>query len=257
MNGAIICAFLMEVTVAKSPTDTRDLADEAFLREVDDAVRDSDLKQFWNKWGRWIAIALIVGFGTLGAWAYFENQKSQAIGDQGEAFIKAVDILEAGKNDEALEQLKSFKDAEQAGYRALSKILEGNIAIEKGDKKKAIAHYDDVIKDEELSSAFRDFALIRKTMAQFDDVKPQHIIDQLKPLAIPGNPWFGSAGEMTAISYMRQDKEDLAGPIFAQIADQEDLPESLRGRARQMAGVLGIDAIQNSESEDDAEKTSE
>ncbi len=238
--------------MAKSPKDTKDLADEAFLREVDDAVRDSDLKQFWNKWGRWIALALVLGFGVLGAWAYFENQKSQAVGDQGEAFIKAVDILDAGENDEALEQFKPFKDSDQAGYRALSKILEGNIAIEKGDKKKAVSTYDDVINDRELPNAFRDFALIRKTMAQFDDLKPQQVIDQLKPLAVPDNPWFGSAGEMTAISYMRLDKEDLAGPIFAQIAEQEDLPESLRRRARQMAGALGIDAIQNIESEDDA-----
>jgi len=237
--------------VAKSPTDTKDLADEAFLREVDDAVRDSDMKQFWNKWGRWIAIALVLGFGGLGAWAYYSNEQSEAVGEQGEAFIKAVDTLDAGNNDEALEQLKPFKEADQAGYRALSKILEGNIAIEKGDKKKAIASYDEVIKDEGLPNAFRDFALIRKTMAQFDDVKPQQVIDQLKPLAVPGNPWFGSAGEMTAISY------DLAGPIFAQIADQEDLPDSLRDRSRQMAGVLGIDAIQNSESEDSAEEASE
>ncbi len=243
--------------MAKSPTDTKDLADEAFLREVDDAVRDSDMKQFWNKWGRWIAIALVLGFGGLGAWAYYSNQQTQAVGEQGEAFIKAVDSLDAGNNDEALKQLEPFKEADQAGYRALAKILEGNIAIEKGDKKKAIASYDEVIKDDGLPNAFRDFALIRKTMAQFDDVKPQQVIDQLKPLAVPGNPWFGSAGEMTAISYMRQDKEDLAGPIFAQIADQEDLPDSLRDRSRQMAGVLGIDAIQNSESEDSAEEASE
>lgn len=243
--------------MAKSPTDTKDLADEAFMREVDDAVRDSDLKQFWNKWGRWIALALVVGFGSLGAWAYYNNQQSQAVGDQGEAFIKAVDTLDAGNNDEALKQVTAFKDSDQAGYRALAKILEGNIAIEKGDKKTAIASYDSVIKDEGLPDAFRDFALIRKTMAQFDDLKPQQVIDQLKPLAVPGNPWFGSAGEMTAISYMRQDKEDLAGPIFAQIADQEDVPESLRSRSRQMAGVLGVDAIQNSESEDDAKEAGE
>ena len=146
----------MEVTVAKSPTDTKDLADEAFLREVDDAVRDSDMKQFWNKWGRWIAIALVLGFGGLGAWAYYSNQQTQAVGEQGEAFIKAVDSLDAGNNDEALKQLEPFKEADQAGYRALAKILEGNIAVEKGDKKKAIASYDEVIKDDGLPNAFRD-----------------------------------------------------------------------------------------------------
>jgi hypothetical protein len=66
----------------------------------------------------------------------------------------------------------------------------------------------------------------------------------LKPLATPGNAWFGSAGEMTAIAYMKLGQDNRAGPIFAQIAKQKELPQSLRGRATQMAGALGIDAVQ-------------
>jgi hypothetical protein len=34
-----------------------------------------------------------------------------------------------------------------------------------------------------------------------------------------------------------------AGKLFAQIAKDEDLPETLRSRARQMAGLMGVDAI--------------
>lgn len=239
--------------MAKSPTDQTDLADEAFLREVDDAVRDGDLKQFWQKWGRWLALAIILIFGSLAAWFYYDSQTDSATGKQGEILIKAIDTLDAGNNDEALEQLKPLENADQAGYRALSKILKGNIAIEKGDPKAAVTAYDEVLNDDSLPMAFRDFALIRKTTAQFDDMKPQEVVDRLKPLAKPGNPWFGSAGEMTAIAYIRMDKENLAGPIFAQIAAQEDLPQSLRNRAQQMAGVLGVDAIQLGESDDSAE----
>lgn len=238
--------------MAKSPTDKKDLTDEAFLREVDDAVRDSDLKQFWNKWGKWIALALVLFFGSLAAYGYYYNQQSAAVGKQGESFINAVDALESGDNDGALTQFKAFEDADQDGYRALSKIIQGNIAIEKDDKKTAIAKYSEVVDDDSLAQIFRDFALIKKTMAQYDDLKPQQVVDQLKPLAVPGNAWFGSAGEMTAVAYMNMDKEELAGPIFAQIAAQEDVPESLRNRARQMAGVLGVDAIQLDESEDAA-----
>jgi hypothetical protein len=39
-------------------------------------------------------------------------------------------------------------------------------------------------------------------------------------------------------------KDNLAGPIFAQIAKQEDAPQTLRSRAQQMAGALGIDTVQ-------------
>ena len=69
------------------------------------------------------------------------------------------------------------------------------------------------------------------------------MVDRLKPLATPGNPWFGSAGELVAMAYLKQGKKDLAGPLFAAIAKDEDVPQSLRSRTRQLAGLLGYDAV--------------
>jgi hypothetical protein len=69
------------------------------------------------------------------------------------------------------------------------------------------------------------------------------VVDRLKPLAVPGNPWFGSAGELVGMAYLRQGKNDLAGPLFAAIAKDESVPASLRSRTRQLAGLLGYDAV--------------
>jgi hypothetical protein len=76
-------------------------------------------------------------------------------------------------------------------------------------------------------------------------MEPARVIEMLKPLATPGGPWFGSAGELVGMAYLKQDREDLAGPLFAEIAKDDDVPESLRSRARQLAGVLGYDAIED------------
>ena len=65
----------------------------------------------------------------------------------------------------------------------------------------------------------------------------------LKPLAVSGNPWFGSAGEMVAAAYIKMNKPELAGPLFAAIAKDEQVPETIRGRATRIAGALGADAI--------------
>jgi len=35
----------------------------------------------------------------------------------------------------------------------------------------------------------------------------------------------------------------MVGPLFGAIAKDKDQPDSLRARARQMAGVLGFDAV--------------
>ena len=75
-------------------------------------------------------------------------------------------------------------------------------------------------------------------------LEPQQVVDRLKPLAVEGAPWFGSAGELVAISYMKMRKPDLAGPLFAAMAKDATVPQSIRSRARQMAGLLGIDAVE-------------
>jgi hypothetical protein len=230
--------------LALPPTDKRAATDEAFLREVDDAVRAGDLESFWNRFGRWLVAAVIIGLIAFGGWIYWQNQQTAAAEKQGETFILAVEKLQGGNAKDAKTDLLALSKAEQPGYRAMAQILLANIAAAEGDTKKALADYTKVAGDESLPQTFRDLALIRQTAAEFDTLKPQQVIDRLKPLAKPGAAWFGTAGEMTAIAYMKMGKDNLAGPIFAQIAKQEDLPQTLRARAQQMAGALGVDTVQ-------------
>ncbi|MGL5837756.1 MAG: tetratricopeptide repeat protein [Sphingorhabdus sp.] len=230
--------------MALTPTDKHAASDEAFLREVDDAVRASDLQTFWKRFGRWLLLALVLGLAAFGGYIYWQNQKIAAAEKQGEAFVLAVEKLQGGNMAGAKADLVKLTTAEQPGYRAMSQILLANMAAADGNMKQAIADYARVAKDASLPQPFRDLALIRQTTAEFDSLQPQAVIDRLKPLAKPGAPWFGSAGEMSAIAYMKMGKDDLAGPIFAQIAKQEGLPQALRARSQQMAGALGVDTVQ-------------
>lgn len=239
------------------PADKKALSDEAFMREVDDAVRAQDLESFWTRYGRWLLLLIIAALAAFAAYIWWSNDQAAQADRQGEMFIDAIDKLEAKDEAGALEVLGEIKQSDNPVYRAMAELVEGNLAMEKGDSKAGLAIYKKVADDTSLPDAFRNLALIRQTVAEYDSLKPQDVIARLKPLAQPGNPWFGSAGEMTAIAYMKMGKEDLAGPIFAQIAKQKSLPESLRTRATQMAGSLGIDAVQLDEKDDEASQANE
>ena len=230
--------------MALTPTDNRAATDEAFLREVDDAVRAGDLEAFWTKYGRWLAVAVVAGLLAFGGYIYWQNQKLAAADAIGEKFIAATEKLDGGDEKGAMAALGSLAKADQPGYRAMAQIMIANVAAKNGNIAKAVADYAKVAADTSLPEPFRDMALIRQTVVEFDTLPPQKTIDRLKPLAKPGHPWFGSAGEMTAIAYMKLGKDNLAGPIFAQIAKQEGLPETQRSRAQQMAGSLGVDSVQ-------------
>jgi hypothetical protein len=238
--------------LALTPTDKRAGSDEAFLREVDDAVRASDLTSFWTRYGRWLLMALVAGLLAFGGWIFYQNQQQAASDKQSEEFVDAMDKLRAGQEKEARTKLATLAKAEQPGYRAMAQLVEANLLGEDGKTKEAIALYAKVAGDSSLPQTFRDLALIRQTSAEFDTLAPQAVVDRLKPLSTPGHAWFGSAGELTALAYVKMGKDNLAGPIFAQIAKQEGLPQSLRSRAQQMAGAMGIDTVQVDEKKNTA-----
>lgn len=220
------------------------------MREVDDAVRQDEFKNFATRYGLWIAAVLIIGLGSLAGWIFYQNSQNEDSGIRSEEYVAAVDSVRQNNLDGASKALDVLVDAKQDGYRAAAQMLQANIALEKDDPKAAIAGYDAIVGDDSLPQPFRDLALIRQTASEFDVLKPQEVIDRLKSLAVPGNPWFGSAGEMVAISYLNQDKSDLAGPLFAQLAKDDNVPSTIRSRALQMAGVEGIDAVELDEDSD-------
>ena len=127
------------------------------------------------------------------------------------------------------------------GYRASAKLLKADIALEMHDQAGAVAAFRDVIADTTLDQTWRDVATVRLTAAEYDTLAPEVVIDRLKGLAVAGKPWFGTAGEMVAMAYLHQNKPDLAGKLFADIAKDKTVPESITQRARQMASSLGVD----------------
>lgn len=218
-------------------------SNEAFLREVDDAVRQDQLLGFWKRFGRWIAGAVIVGLALFAGWLYWQHHSAAKSGETAEEMAGLLEVVAGGGTPDA-KKLESLTKASQPGYRATALLAQAAVAVKKGDTAAALALYKGMAADTSLDQPYRDLALVRQTSLEFDKLKPEDVVARLKPLAVAGDPWFGSAGEMTAIAYMKMQKYDLAGPIFAAMAKDAQVPQSIRSRARQMAGLLGIDAVE-------------
>lgn len=216
---------------------------EAFMREVDEAVRQDRMLTFWQRYGRWLVVALVLGLALFAGWLYWQQHsrtQSEAVSEQMDALLSTA----TGGGTPDAKQLDALAQASQPGYRAGALMLKAGTAARKGDSKAAIAAYKAIAADSSIDQPYRDLALIRQTALEFEALKPQQIVDRLKPLAVEGAPWFGSAGELVAIAYMKMGKPDLAGPMFAAMAKDKTVPDSIRSRARQMAGLLGIDAVE-------------
>lgn len=216
---------------------------DAFLREVDEALREDEFLNVAKRHGLKVAVVLTTGLAALGGYLWWGSHQDSLRAERSEQVTIAMDMLDVGKLDAANTQLEPIATQGAEGSKAVALLMQAGIALQQGKKDAATGIYAKVAADTTAPQAYRDLANLREVALRFDTMKPEDVVTRLKPLAMPGNPWFGSAGELLGIAYLKQGHKDLAGPLFGTIARDKDTPDSLRARVRQLAGQMGYDAI--------------
>lgn len=216
---------------------------EAFYREVDEEVRREQLKGYWQRYGKATIAGVVLLLAALGGFFWWQNQKLVEAGKEGLELSSAFEDIAAHDKAKATAKLDKLAKSDRPGYRAAALLTKADLAVEGGDLAGAAAAFRAVAADQAFGRPYRDLATVRLTALEFDRLAPQAVIDRLKPFAVAGNPWFGSTGEMVAISYHKLNRPQDAARIFAALAKDRKVPESIRSRAVQMAGSLGVDAI--------------
>ena len=234
-----------ELSREEKKAQTQTAEQEALLREVDDAVRQGDFESFAARYGKPMLGVVALGLAAFGGYLYWDSQREATMEAQSEQLVTAFDQLEAGRADTAESRLEAI---EGDGSPALSaKMLRAGLAAEKGDTDTATALLAEVIEADNAPEAMRDLARIRRTALLFDTMKPADVVAAMKPLAVPGEPFFASAGELLGHAYLAQGKEAEAGALFGEIARNENTPEGARVRLRNLAGIYGVDAVEDVE----------
>lgn len=215
---------------------------ETFYREVDEELRKEQLSGLWRRFGPLVTIGLVLILAAIGGYIYWQHRQDEQAGARGEALVSVFDDIQAGKAKEAATRLDPIAAEGGPGYRAAALLTKADLALQEGDSQAAVATFKQVAEDGEIAEPYRQLALIRQTTAEFDRIPAAEVIRRLQPLAQAGTPWFGSAGELVALAHLKQKQPERAAPIFAALAKDETLPSSIRTRALQMAGSLGVDA---------------
>lgn len=214
---------------------------ETFLREVDENLRRDRLRDFFNTYRIWLIAGMVLFLAASGGliwWKQYQEKRSEGQVEQLAAIYRDIG---AGKLTKAPQQLDALANDSSKAVRATALFTRAALAVQQNDLPLATKTYRNLATDSGLPRPYRDAALIRQTAIEFDQLKPDEVIARLEPLAKPGEPWFGSAGEMTALALIKQGKKQEAGRLYAAIAKDKTVPEALRGRSLQIAGTLGAD----------------
>ena len=231
---------------------------DVFLREVDDALREEQVLNTFKRYGKPVGAAIAAALLALGGYLYWDHTDKLAKASYSERLTMALDRIEAGQLAEAEKELEAIAKEAKDGPRAVALMQLAAIAAQKGDTAGAAKRFADIAADKDVPQVYRDLATVREVAIRFDTMKPDDVVARLKPIAVPGNAYFGSAGELLGMAYLELGKPDEAGKLFAEIGKDEKVPGTLRARMRQLAGGLGFDAgIEDPELEGAGEGASE
>jgi hypothetical protein len=215
---------------------------ETFLREVDENLRRDQLRDFVKKYGGVLITAVALFLIASGGFIWWQQHKQQRSEKQVEQLAEIFKNIGSGAPGDAPQKLDDMSNSGSKAVRATALFTRAALAIQQNDLKLATAKYKQIAADSSLPQPYRDAALIRQTALEFDSIPPNEVISRLQPLAKPGAPWFGTAGEMTAMALIKQGQSAQAGQLFAGIAKDSNVPPTIRARAVQIAGTLGVDA---------------
>lgn len=215
---------------------------DIFIREVDENLRRDRTEQLARRYGNWAIAAVLLILAAVGGYMYWSNRQLQQSSAQSEQLDRIFEDFRSGKQADVVSRLARLETAQSAPIRAAALFSEAAIALQSGDRATAIAKYRQAEDDKGLPQPYRDIALLRLTTLEFDSLKPDEVIARMQPLAKPGEPYFGSAGELTAMAYLKQGRKAQAGQLFARIAADTQVPDTMRSRAVEIASTLGVDA---------------
>ncbi|MBB3764378.1 tetratricopeptide repeat protein [Sphingomicrobium lutaoense] len=221
----------------------------SFEREVDENLRRDQMADFARKYGKWIVFGLILFLGAVAFSLWWQDREDKIAGKHGEEMALILRDIENNRMDDVPARLDALAAESEGAARATALMTRASVALRQGDRAKAIESYAAVAGDEDLPAPYRELATLRQTLLEYNDLDPDTVIARMQPLAQQGEPFYGTAAELTAIAMERAGRTAEAAKLFETIAQDSAVPQTLRSRAEQMASSLAAAAAVKSSAE--------
>lgn len=221
---------------AKRPATYDDAMTDAFIQEVTEEVKNDSWKAFWNKYGLFVVILVVVAISAAVSFETIKSWKEKQYQAQTEHYLIA---LENGGNYEAgIQALEKIAASGKGLYSQLARIQIAGILFEQGKNAEAEAMLQSIVDNEELNPAVRNLSAIKLATYKIDTAPQAELQALLQPIAEAGNSWSPLAQEMLAMTAIREGDIETARSIYKTLLDSGNISENFKSRIQDMLSAL-------------------
>jgi hypothetical protein len=209
------------------------VSDSAAFHEIDDAVRQDELKAWWKRWGTLVvagAVLLVVVVAALVGWRQYDASRRA---DASAAY--SIAIAKIGQ-DNAAARAELSKQAESAPepYRSLATLAAAQL-LDKPEEQVAALEAAAARLPPELA----DLALVIAGFRSVDAGKLDAMMGRLDPLAQADRPFHASVMELQALAAARKGDLKKARELWTALTKDPGSPQGVQQRAQAMLTYYG------------------
>ena len=210
---------------------------DSLLREVEDELRNDQLKKLWSTYGTYLIGALIAFVVGIAVYQQIKIQRIAANQDAGAKFEAARQLGTENKLPEATAAFDAIIKSGPVGYAMLARFQLAALLVKADKSADAIAQYDAVVANPP-DPILGDIARLEAASLRANNADWAEQQTRLTPLTDERNAFRASARELLGLAARKAGKADEARKLFLQVLG--DSKASKASKDRVSAYLSGI-----------------
>jgi len=214
------------------------VSDSTAFREVDEAVRQDQLKEWWIRWGTWlvggVVLAVVLVSGAVG-WRQYDASRRAVAGQAYSAALAKIGPNNAAARTELEQQANNAPEP----YRSLARLVAAQLRETPAEQAAALTSVAATLSSPELA----DLARVIAGTKSIDAGKADEYVAALEPLAGPDKPFRASVRELQALVASQKGDLKRARELWTEITRDSSAPQSTVQRAQAMLSLNGAGEV--------------
>ena len=210
---------------------------DAFIREVDEDVKNDDFKVLWNKYGTYIVafvvivVTVAVCFDRIKVWKAEQNKIKK------ENYMAAAQLKE--NPDDTIVALQKISTQGNGILADFAKLQIANVLLIQEKNDEALTMLQEISNDNNVDGSVKNIALIKLASYKVDTMSTAEVEDLLQPVLNENSSWTPIAKDLLAISAIREGNIEKAKQLYNEILKIKDLPEGFKTKIQDMLTSIG------------------
>ena len=212
---------------------------EAFIKEVNEDLKNEEFKKIWDKYGLYIIVLVVVALTAAVSFETIKSWYDKRMQTWSDTYAYAVSMHNQGRYDDSLESLNYIIAKDYGIFTELAQMQKINILLDQEKTDEAVKLMEEIVADKSFNRQLQQTVIFKLASYKMENSPLEDVEALIGKFARNENDsWQPVASEMLAIAYLHNNKIEEAKKIYNDLLKNDKASEIMKARISDILSVL-------------------